>query len=116
MPDKMTPMLAPVIVTLPGEIDVTNAADAGAQITAALTPGVTVIIADLTATRFCDSTGLQHLARAGEKAAGSGVQLRLAVAPDGTVARVMQITGIRRHIAVYPTLQQAVHGGPPPPD
>lgn len=115
MPDKMAPTLTPVIVALPGEIDVTNAADAEAQITGALTPGVTVIIADLTATRFCDSTGLQHLLRAGEKAAGSGTQLRLAVAPDGTVARVMQITGIRRHIAVYPTLQEAARGGPPPP-
>jgi anti-sigma B factor antagonist len=116
MPDKITPTLAPVIVTLPGEIDVTNAADAEAQITAALTPGIMVIIADLTATRFCDSTGLQHLMRAGEKAAASGTQLRLAVAPDGTVARVMQITGITRHIAVYPTLEQAARGGPPPPD
>jgi hypothetical protein len=82
MPDGVMP-LVPVIVTMPGEIDVTNAGDAEAQITAALAPGVTVIIADLTKTSFCDSCGLQHLLRAGEKAAGSGAQLRLAISPTG---------------------------------
>jgi anti-anti-sigma factor len=112
MPDGVMP-LVPVIVTMPGEIDVTNAGDAEAQITAALAPGVTVIIADLTKTSFCDSCGLQHLLRAGEKAAGSGAQLRLAIAPGGTVARVMELTGLRRRIAVYPTIQQAAGNEPP---
>jgi anti-sigma B factor antagonist len=111
MPDGMMP-LAPVIVTLPQEIDVTNAADVETRITAALAPGVAVVIADLTATRFCDSTGLQHLLLAGAKAAGSGAQLRLAVSPGGMVARVLDITGISRHVAVYPTLRQAAGGGP----
>lgn len=112
---EQAPPLAPVIVTLPREIDITNADDVEARITAALAPGVTVVIADLTATSsFCDSEALQRLLRASDKAAGSGTQLRLAISPGTTVARVMELAGISRHFAVYPTLQQAAHGGPPP--
>jgi anti-anti-sigma factor len=70
---------------MPGEIDVTNAAEALTLITAALEPGVTVVIADLTATRFCDSAGLQHLLRA-HRGAAAGAQLRLAIPPDGPVS------------------------------
>lgn len=109
MPDWAMPS-APVVVTLPGEIDIINAGEVEVQITAALGPGVTVVIADLTATRFCDSTGLQCLLRAAEKAAGSGAQLRLAVSPDGAVARVMDITGISRRVVVYPTPESAAGG------
>jgi anti-sigma B factor antagonist len=108
------PPLAPIIVTLPREIDITSAGDVEAQITAALVPGVAVVIADLTATSFCDSASLQRLLRASEKAAGSGTQLRLAISPGTTVARVMELTGLSRYIAVYPALQQAAYGGPPP--
>lgn len=54
---------ATAVVSLPGEIDVTNAAGVLALITAALAPGVTVVIADLTATRFCDSATLQLMAQ-----------------------------------------------------
>jgi anti-anti-sigma factor len=114
MPDRVTSPLAPVVVTLPGDIDVTNAADVEALITAALAPGVTVVIADLTATRFCDSAGLQYLLRARKRAAGSGTQLRLAIDPHGPIARVIELTGISRHVPVYPTLQQAAHDGPSP--
>lgn len=111
MPSGAPP--APVVVTLPGEIDVTNAGDVEARITAALAAGAGVVIADLTAMTFCDSEGLQHLLRAREKAAGAGAQLRLAITPDTTVARIMELAGINRHIPVYPTVQRAAHGGLP---
>ena len=74
---------------------------------------ITVVIADLTKTRFCDSTGLQHLVRAAQAAPGSGTQLRLVISPGGTVARVMELTGLRRRIAVYQTLEEAADGEPP---
>jgi len=104
--------MMPAVVTLPGEIDITNAGNAETQITTALAPGVTIVIADLTKTTFCDSTGLQHLFRADQAAARSGAELRLVVSPGGTVARVLELTGLRRRFAVYPTLEQAA-GQPP---
>ena len=90
---------------MPGEIDVTNAGEVLARI-AACGPGVTVVIADLTATRFCDSAHRQG--------AAAGAQLRLVVSPDGPIGRVVELTGINRHVAVYPTLQLAIDGAPEP--
>jgi anti-anti-sigma factor len=50
------------LVALPGEIDVTNALDIYDQITAAaLRPEVTIVVADMTATTFCDGMGLRIL-------------------------------------------------------
>jgi len=44
----------PVIVTLPTQINAATAEQAAGQISAAFTPGVTVVIADLTATACRD--------------------------------------------------------------
>jgi anti-anti-sigma factor len=102
------------VVSLPGEIDVTNAAEVLALITAVLAPGVTVVVADLTATRFCDSAGLRHLLLAHRQAVRGGARLRLVIPPRGPVGRVVELTGINRHVPVYPTLQLAVDGARPP--
>ena len=77
----MSDLVMPVIVVLPPEIDVTNASDVLDLIAAACAPGVPVVIADLTATSFCDSSGLQHLIQASLQAAASGTELRLAISP-----------------------------------
>ncbi len=113
MPENPAPPASSAVVRLPGEIDVTNASDVLAQVTAALAPGVTVLIADLTGTRFCDSAGLRHLLLAHRQAARAGVQLRLVIPPDGPVGRITDLTGINRFVAVYATLQLAAGARPP---
>jgi len=102
------------VVSMPGEIDATNASEILTLITAACGPGITVVIADLTATRFCDSAGLQQLLQAHRQAAAAGTQLRLAILPGGPVSRVIELTGINRYISVYPTLQLAIDSPRPP--
>ena len=96
-----------VVIGGPDEIDVTNAGEVLALITATFSPGVKVVIADLTGIRFCDSAGLHHLLQAHQQAAAAGVHLRLVIPPRGPVGRVIELTGINRHVAVYPTLQLA---------
>jgi anti-anti-sigma regulatory factor len=54
----------PVVITLPAQIDMANAGCAGQQLGSALTPGVTTVTADMTATTFCDSSGISMLIRA----------------------------------------------------
>ena len=49
MPGQET-CVPPVIVTLPAQINAATAGQAAGQVRAAFTPGVTVVIADLTAT------------------------------------------------------------------
>jgi anti-sigma B factor antagonist len=68
---------APAVVMLPGEIDVSNAQQVFDQLSSAFAAGATVVIADLTKTVFCDSTGLGTLLRVQRLAAADGAQLRL---------------------------------------
>ena len=107
----MSDPVVPVVIALPPEIDITNADDVLELITAACTPGVPAVIADLTATRFCDSAGLNNLIQASHKAAANGTELRLAVCPDGAVSRIIDLTGISQYIPVYPSTQLAVGSG-----
>ncbi len=48
----------PVVVVLQAEIDVTNSELVHDRLMAAATPGVGVVIADMTSTTFCDSSGV----------------------------------------------------------
>jgi anti-anti-sigma factor len=109
----MSDQLLPVIVTLPPEIDLTNAGDVLELITAACAPGVAVVIADLTGTAFCDSSGLQHLIQASLKVAAAGAELRLVISPDGAVSRILELTGISERLPVYFSAELAVSGGQP---
>ncbi len=102
----------PVVVTLPAEIDFTNAEEASDQIRAGFRPGVTVVIADLTTTIFCDSPGIRHLLLAHERASASGLELRFAVPATSPVRRILKLTGVNRVLAVYPSLDEAIIGGP----
>ena len=107
----MSDLVMPVIIALPAEIDLTNASDVLELITAACAPGIPVVIADLTSTSFCDSSGLQHLIRASDKAAANGTELRLAISPGGAVSRIFELTGISQRLPVYPSTQLAASGG-----
>jgi hypothetical protein len=50
------------VVPLPAEINVDNAREVGRDLLAAVVPGVTAVVADLTATTFCDLPGAHMLA------------------------------------------------------
>lgn len=72
------------VVTLPAEIDMANAGRVDDDLQAAFSPGITIVVADLTATTFCDSLGIGTLVRLqagrhqrcrvpGSRAVGTGV-------------------------------------------
>src|ERR1700689_3221607 len=98
---------APAVVMLPGEIDVSNAQRVFDQLSSVFAAGATVVIADMTKTVFCDSTGLGPLLRVQRQAAADGAQLRLAIAPGGPVQRVFDLMGLDRLLPVYTTRAQA---------
>src|SRR5258707_6251622 len=99
-----------VVVVLPAEIDVTNSDEVHQQLVSVLSPGVATVIADLTLTSFCDSSGVHALMHAHERAAARDVGLRLAVSPGGSVRRVLQLTGADHVIPVFDTVLEAVPG------
>jgi anti-anti-sigma regulatory factor len=53
-----------VVVALPAEIDMANADSVAEQLRSAFTPGVTVVMVDMTLTEFCDSYGMRAVALA----------------------------------------------------
>ena len=88
------------IVTMPRETDVINAADVAELISAAAAGSPEVITADLTATVFCDSAGVEVLARARDMAAARGAEFRLALG-GSPVARILQLTGLDEVMPLY---------------
>ena len=109
MEDQAAPNV-PVVAVLPGEIDVTNSEQVYEQLVAVLTPGVKTVIADMTSTVFCDSSGVHAIMHAYESAAARDVRMRLAVSPATSVRRVLELIGVGRLMPVYPSLAEALDG------
>lgn len=107
---------SPVIVTLPAEIDTTNADQVYDQLHTALASCAAVVIADLTATTFCDSRGINRIIAARNHTVADSTQIRLAVSPGGTVARVLGLLGVDQLLTVYASVGDAADGLNAPAD
>lgn len=107
----VTPLVIPEIVALPAEIDVMNAEQIGRELREAFRPGVAVVIADMSATTYCDSSGMRALLLARDAAIAHRAQLRLVI-PAGQVLRVLSLLGFDRLLQVYPSLGLALSAGP----
>ena len=69
----------------------------------AIRPAPAVLVIDLGAVTFCDSTGLGTLLRARDDAAHQGAALHLAH-PTRIVARLLEITGADQVFTIDPDL------------
>ena len=67
------------VVTLPEHIDVSNAGQIREQLLSIINLGAAELVADMTATVSCDHAGADAVARAYQRAAAAGTQLRLVV-------------------------------------
>jgi anti-sigma B factor antagonist len=103
----------PVIVRLPGEIDMANAEDVGEQLRSAFTRGAAVVIADMTSTVFCDSAGARQFVLAHNYADFHNAQMRFVIS-DRNMLRVLTVTGLGRLLSIYPSLDAALSAGPVP--
>jgi anti-sigma B factor antagonist len=105
--EPVTPArVQPVVVTLPAEIDMANADAAGEQLAAAFAAGV-VVIADMTGTTFCDSTGVRMLVQARQQAMANHTDLRLVV-PHAYVRRTLGRMGVGELLSIYLSFQEAL--------
>ena len=102
-----------VVIALPAEIDMANADRVGQQLGSAMESGVRTVIADMTATTFCDSSGISVLVRARKQAAVNGTELRLVVPATG-VLRSLTLASIDRWLPIYPSLSVALAAGQQP--
>jgi anti-anti-sigma factor len=95
------------VVTMPAEMDLTNASDVSDLLAAVAGQSPEAITADMTTTMFCDSAGVHVLARAYELTAASGSELRLALG-DSPAARMLQLIGLDQIVPVYRDVQQSL--------
>lgn len=102
------------VIIMPAEIDMTNAADVSEDLARAIATDARVVIADLSATAFCDSAGIRSLLVMAYQAADSGAELRVVVRANGAVRRIIDLMGLNRLLPVYPTVDAALAGDPRP--
>ena len=99
----------PVVVEFPNEFDFDNAGDVAVRLRAAIAPGVSVVVADLTTTAFCDSSGVRIMLLACDWASADHVELRLAVPPGPTLV-VLKLVALDERLPIYPGLAEALAG------
>jgi anti-sigma B factor antagonist len=95
------------VVAVPEEIDITSAPQLRSTLLQAAAEGHGTLVADMTRTRFCDSSGLHALLTAHKRAQAEGGELRLVI-PGAAVLRVLAITGIDRMIPNFTSLDDAL--------
>ena len=103
------------VVTLPAEIDVTNSDTVRDELLAALDQRAVLLVADMSRTNFCDSSGVSAMVRVFRQAVASGRAMRLVVSTAG-VQRVLSITGVDRLVDVFPTVAASLAGPHDEPD
>jgi anti-sigma B factor antagonist len=96
------------VVSLPGEISYHTASQVHDELVAALEPGVTTVIIDLTMTTFFDSAGLAKLAVGRRLATAYHIDLRVVVPPASPLTGFLASSGFDRMLAIYPTLREAL--------
>jgi anti-anti-sigma factor len=104
---------ARAVVTLPAEIDVSNADRIGEDLQAAFARGFAMVVADMTATTFCDARAIRALLLADTQAVARGAELRVVV-PSARVLRLLAILELDCWFAIYPSLQDALAAAPAP--
>ena len=95
------------IVAFPGHVDVSNVGQLRDRLLSVINRGPAVLIADMTDTASCDHQAVEAVARACQRAAINGTQVRLVVTAP-VVRRVLSIEGLDRLVPIYPSLEAAI--------
>ena len=99
---------APVVVVLPAVIDINNALDVRAQLVKACEQdSCRIVIANMSKTTFCDTSGACGLVLARMDAADLNVRL-LAVVPSPEVRRVLTQAGLDSVLPAYASVTEAL--------
>jgi anti-anti-sigma factor len=94
------------IAELAGELDIASASALRERLLSLLRPGSSRLVIDLSKVTFCDASGLAVLVNTGRRARLLGGFLHLAaVSPQ--VGQVLNVTGLRRQFAIFPTVRAA---------
>jgi anti-anti-sigma factor len=101
------------IVSFPGRVDISNADQLRDRLLAVISRGAALLVADMSETASCDHAAIEVVARACQRAAINGTQVRLVVTAP-VVRRVLSLEGLDRLVPIYPSVEAAT--GPAPGD
>jgi anti-sigma B factor antagonist len=99
------------VVTLPAEIDVSNSQQISQELASVADQGAVMLIVDMTATTFCDTSGARELIAARKHARAGGAEIRLVVKAHA-VLRVFEIIGLGDLFDIFADLAAALSGLP----
>jgi anti-sigma B factor antagonist len=97
------------VITAPAEIDISNSPQLGVTLLSVARQGAAVLIVDMAATTFCDSSGMTAIALARKRAVAGSVDIRLVSTHPGP-RRVLELLGLDNFIGTYPELAAALVG------
>ena len=98
------------VVEASGELDIVTSPDFRDCLLGAIEEGAARVVVDLSGVAFIDSSALGALVGGARRSAELGSELMI-VCPAGSVARVIEITGLNRAFAIYATREEALGAG-----
>jgi anti-sigma B factor antagonist len=96
-----------VVVQVTGELDLLVSSEFREYLTGALEEGTPRVVVDLAGVTFIDSSAIGVLVAGARRSAEVSRELMI-VCPAGSVARILDITGLHRVFAVYATRADAL--------
>jgi anti-anti-sigma factor len=95
------------IARLEGDLDIATVPELRERLLGLLSPGVRLLIIDLSGVSFSDVAGLAVLIGTQRRATARGMVVRL-VAPRPQVVKLLRITGLDRRLTICATLADAL--------
>ena len=96
-----------IVVPLGDEIDLTNCEQVVDRLDSAFDSGGAVVIADFTATWFCDCSSLRRLFTVQQRAEAQGGELRLVIPAGNPVRRLACLSGLDYQLHIYSSARAA---------
>ena len=103
------------VLPLPPHLDAANAGGLNERLRSALRDGAVVLVADMSATAWCDPGGLDALMRAYQLAVVSQAELRLVVTSPA-LSRLISDAGLDRLVPIFGSVEAAVAAPGPEAD
>lgn len=97
-----------VVARLEGELDMSNASELGAAITARVPTAARGLVLDLGGVGYVDSAGIHVFFELRERLVRRGQEMRLALAADSPVATALEYAGVQRTLGAATTVREAI--------
>jgi anti-sigma B factor antagonist len=97
-----------IVARLEGEIDMSNAGELGAAITARVTSEAVAVVLDLGAVDYLDSAGIHVVFELRERLSRRGQEIRLVVPSDSPIATALHHADVPRTLGAAETVKAAI--------